>query len=159
WEKSEGDRRLTAYVVAAAPTGHPGASIETWREGHAGILPAYMVPNEYILLRRLPLNPNLKIDRAALPPPDSAKQAVAARIPVHGIVTEQALSKSYSEVVEVEIVGAVVSFFTLGGRSLLATRVIARLADTFKAQLPRIEFYALPTVTGVANRIEQKLSA
>ena len=158
WEKSAGDRRLTAYVVAAGRAGAADESTDDWRDGLAAILPAYMIPNEFIVLGSLPLSPNGKIDRTALPAPGGANLPAAPAAP-GGSPTEQALTKIFSEVLEVESVGPDVSFFTLGGHSLLATRVIARIAETFNVQLPRIEFYASPTVAGVADKIERRLAA
>ncbi len=110
-------------------------------------LPAYMVPAIFVALGELPLTPNRKVDRGALPAPeiDRSRQIVAPRDPV-----EEAVAQIWSEVLSVETVSIHDSFFELGGHSLLATQVTSRIADTFQVEVPLRAFFTEPTVANLA---------
>nr|WP_168496387.1 non-ribosomal peptide synthetase [Streptomyces sp. RLB1-33]QIY73939.1 amino acid adenylation domain-containing protein [Streptomyces sp. RLB1-33] len=118
-EDRPGDRRLVAYVVSAQ-----GDSPEL--RGHlADRLPEYMVPGAVVALDALPLTPNGKLDRRALPAPVrvAAPDGRAPRTPV-----EEHLCRLYAEVLDIDAVTIDDDFFTLGGNSLSATRVVAQAA-------------------------------
>ncbi|HEX6040676.1 non-ribosomal peptide synthetase, partial [Longimicrobium sp.] len=119
-EDAPGDRRLVAYVTG----GETGADV--LRAHLAERLPEYMVPAAYVRLEQMPLSPNGKLDRPALPAPEA--DAYAAReyeAPVGE--TEQALAEIWAEVLGMDRVGRRDNFFELGGHSLLVVRVIARM--------------------------------
>ncbi|OWO78932.1 non-ribosomal peptide synthetase, partial [Photorhabdus luminescens] len=116
------DKRLVAYVVADANEG----LINSLREHLRSQLPDYMVPSAFVRLDAFPLTPNGKLDRRALPAPDSdavARQVYAAP---EG-ETEIALAAIWCELLGVEQISRYDSFFALGGHSLLAVRMIERL--------------------------------
>ncbi|HEX8246379.1 MAG TPA: amino acid adenylation domain-containing protein, partial [Longimicrobium sp.] len=151
-EDVPGDRRLIAYVV---PT--PGAEAdlaalpETLREHARERLPEYMVPAAVMVLDALPLSPNGKVDRKALPAPehDERDDAFAApRTPV-----EEVLAGIWAEVLGCERVGVDESFFELGGHSLLATRVVSRVRQLFAIELPVRALFDDPTVAGLAAQV------
>jgi amino acid adenylation domain-containing protein len=150
-EDTPGSRKLVAYVV---PATQRQPSLGALRDHAAARLPSYMVPATFVLLDRLPLNANGKVDRRALPAPSTGQRTiieshVAPRTPV-----EQVLANLFSEVLGVENVGIHDDFFVLGGHSLLATRIISRLRETFHVELPIRELFENPTVIKLAARVE-----
>ncbi|MEW5930904.1 MAG: amino acid adenylation domain-containing protein, partial [Gemmatimonadota bacterium] len=148
-EDSPGRQRLVAYVVAAE-----GAEVATpvLREHLSSHLPEYMVPAAYVVLERLPLNRNGKLDRRALPAPEHGTALDAYTAP--RTPAEEVLAEIWAEVLKTERVGALDNFFELGGHSLLATQVISRLRDAFGVEVPLKALFEAPTVAGLAGRIE-----
>jgi acyl carrier protein len=113
-----------------------------------------MVPNAFVILEALPLTANGKIDRRALPPPESGSEAsdkyVAPRTPM-----EEILATIWSEVLKVEKVGINDNFFELGGHSLLATKLVAQIRDRLKIELPLRQLFNSATLAELAQGIEQ----
>ena len=122
-------KQLLGYVLAAADT--PADSLcDRLREQLKASLPDYMVPAHLMLLERMPLTPNGKLDRKALPNPD-AEQRLAYVEPRTDL--EKALAKIWQEVLKIERVGLTDNFFELGGDSILSLQVVAR-SRVLKAQ-------------------------
>ncbi|MFD9410729.1 amino acid adenylation domain-containing protein [Streptomyces sp. NPDC059989] len=143
-EDRPGDKRLVAYVVPATGRTVDGARLR----GHvAASLPDYMVPSAFVTLDALPLNPNGKLDRAALPAPayGPARLGRAPRTP-----REEILCGLFAEVLGVPKVSLDDDFFTLGGHSLLATRLAGRIRTTLGEELTIRQFFETPTVAGLA---------
>ena len=120
-------------------------------------LPEYMVPSAYRVVEALPLLPNGKVDRQALaalePIPSERETAyVAPRTPV-----EEGLAQIWAELLHVERVGVHDDFFDLGGHSLAAGRVIARIAEAFHVDLPLRTVFEAPTVAALAAAIVDHL--
>src|SRR6185503_19075475 len=115
-------------------------------------LPEFMVPAHFVTLDALPLAPNGKVERAALPVPDRTHTAAAGLVPPSGPVEEK-VAVIWAEVLRLERVGAHDNFFELGGHSLMATQVLARLEDAFGVGLPLRDLFEYPTVAGLAERI------
>lgn len=115
-------------------------------------LPPVMVPSAFTFLESMPLLPNGKVDRRALPksePTVHAQEYVPARNP-----DEEHLADIWSEVLGVEQVGIHDNFFALGGHSLLATQVMSRITRRTQVELPLRELFRSPTVAGLAERIQ-----
>ncbi|MBV9775251.1 MAG: amino acid adenylation domain-containing protein, partial [Gemmatimonadetes bacterium] len=144
-----GERRLVAYLVA---DGEAPATADL-RTHLRDRLPEYMVPAVFFALERLPLTPNGKVDRRALPAPDFAggadREHVAPRTP-----TEQVLAGIWAEVLRVERVGARDHFFELGGHSLLGTRVLARIREALRVELPLRALFEAPRLEDLARRVD-----
>ncbi|MBD2002952.1 MULTISPECIES: non-ribosomal peptide synthetase [Cyanophyceae] len=149
-EDQPGDRRLVAYVVP-----HPGQVTNTNDLRHflQQKLPEYMVPS-VVILKALPLTANGKVDRGALPVPDQIRPELGDFV-APGTSTEQAIAKIWAEVLGIEQVGIHDNFFELGGHSLLATLVISKLRQAFQVELPLRDFFEMPTIAGVAKKIEE----
>lgn len=146
----EGDRsQLVAYVVA---TKHAVPAPGALRAHLAERLPAPMVPAAIVLLETLPLGPNGKVDRRALPPP-SAEPVKAWQAP-RGF-GETLLADLFSEVLG-RPVGTADDFFELGGHSLLATQLISRVRQAFECELELRDFFDHPTVAGLARAVAQR---
>ncbi|NBC46059.1 amino acid adenylation domain-containing protein, partial [Corallococcus exiguus] len=143
------DARLVGYVVA-----RPGQALESQalRALMKERLPEYMVPSALVVLDAMPLTPNGKVDRKALPAPDvsteAAREFVAPRTPMEAQVAEL-----YASLLHVPRVGATDSFFELGGHSLLATRLTSRLRTAYQVDLPLQALFESPTVAELAVRI------
>jgi len=114
-------------------------------------LPPHMVPSQFVTLDALPLLPNGKVNRKALPKPDRPTRA-AARSPQ--TVTEQKIAGIWQEVLKLAAVGADDNFFELGGNSLSATRVNTRLRKVFELEMPLRVMFERPTVAELAVHID-----
>ena len=125
-EDAGGDKRLIAYVTTTVTlSGNELAA--TLRAHVAKQLPEYMVPAAYVRMEAMPLTPNGKLDRKALPAPDDDAVAQQTYEAPRGEV-EQRLAAIWSELLVVERIGRHDHFFELGGHSLLAVRLMTRLA-------------------------------
>ena len=144
--------RLVAYVVSPNEQACSTGELRSFLKQQ---LPEYMIPSAFVLLDALPLSPNGKVDRKALPAPDQSRPEpeesyVAPRTPV-----EEMLAEIWAEVLKLDKVGIDDNFFELGGHSLLATQLISRLHAAFKVEIPLRALFENPTVAGLAERVEE----
>ncbi|MFP5287797.1 MAG: condensation domain-containing protein, partial [Thermoanaerobaculia bacterium] len=167
--------RIELGEIETSLTGHPGvreavavaqeAGLVAYVAGDAdpvalrsylqSLLPAYMVPQRFVLLDALPRTPNGKVDRRALPEPDAALAGFAPpRTP-----REELLAGIWESVLGVERVGRHDHFFDLGGHSLLATRVLTRIREAFRVELPLRALFQAPTLAELASRIGEELAS
>ncbi|MBG1264975.1 non-ribosomal peptide synthetase, partial [Nostoc sp. WHI] len=152
-EDIPGEKRLVAYVV---PQTEVIPTVSVLRQFLKAKLPDYIVPNAFVILEALPITPNGKVDRRALPAPDLYSEQedkfVAPRNP-----TEETLALIWSQVLRLEQVGIHDDFFELGGHSLLATQVISRLQAAFGTSLPLRYIFESPTVAQLSEVILAQL--
>ena len=141
-EDRPGDKRLVAYLLS-----QPGQVLQAaaLRDAIAPQLPDYMLPSAYVMLEQLPMTPNGKVDRNALPVPDSEAA------PGHSYVAprngdEELLCGLWQEVLGLERVGIEDNFFKLGGHSLLATQLVMRAQKAFGGELSLRLLFEAPTV-------------
>src|SRR5580700_6568646 len=146
-EEAPGQKRLVAYVVAAADREIDTSAL---RAQLGASLPDYMVPSAFVVLEALPLTANGKLDRRALPAPDLTPQVV--RLP--RTPQEEVLCALYAEVLGVERVGIDDNFFALGGHSLLATRLISRIRATLDVEIAIRSLFEAPSVEALAKRLD-----
>jgi amino acid adenylation domain-containing protein len=140
---------LAAYVVPRHGEMVDGAEL---RSALAERLPAYMVPATFTLLSALPITAAGKLDRRALPDPAPAPAAEGAYVEP-ATDDERAIAAAWQEVLGVERVGATDGFFALGGHSLRAVRIIARIDELLGVRLPVSALFESPTVRGLAERV------
>ncbi|MEI5523790.1 amino acid adenylation domain-containing protein [Streptomyces brasiliscabiei] len=140
---------LVAYVVPASGTTTDELDTEELADFAARALPEFMVPAAHVVLDRLPLMPNGKLDRAALPAPEFA--GVPYRAP--RTKREEILARLYGEVLGVHEVGIDDNFFDLGGHSLLATRLISRIRTELRVEIPIKVVFGHPTVAELTARL------
>ena len=147
-----GSKYLVGYVTA-----NSGYRIDTDRLRNylQENLAKFMVPRELIILDRLPINPNGKLDRHALPKPttersDPLENYVAPRSEI-----ETALAEIWCGVLGIDRVGIRNNFFDIGGTSVLSARLITRIRDRFNIDIPIIRVYHYPTIEAMANFISR----
>jgi amino acid adenylation domain-containing protein len=159
-----GDRSLVAYVVPSAPEGADGlngplrAGVETveaasLREALQRVLPGYMVPQHFVMLERMPLTPNGKLDRRALPAPDATTDGADYVAP--RTATEEAVADIWAQVLRLERVGIHDNFFELGGHSLLAVTVIERIRAR-RMQVDVRTLFEAPTLAALALTLDTR---
>jgi amino acid adenylation domain-containing protein len=151
-----GSQRLVAYLVVE-PGADTGAA--TLRAFLKTRLPEYMIPAIFVTLDRLPLTPNGKVDRRSLPAPDAVDaapdpDAVGPRSPL-----EAQLLDLWQNILGRPVHGVHDNFFALGGHSLMATQVMARVRSQFDVKISLRTLFEAPTVAGLAEAIvEQELA-
>ncbi|MFG3691750.1 amino acid adenylation domain-containing protein, partial [Micromonospora sp. NPDC047740] len=143
-EDRPGDQRLVAYVTADE------TDPDRLRRHAEERLPDYMVPAVFVLLDSLPVSANGKIDRKALPAPETpaGSGGRAPRTPA-----ETVLAELFAEVLGTTGVTIDDNFFHLGGHSLLATRLVSRIRTTLNADLPTRAIFEAPTIAALATRL------
>jgi len=148
------DQRLVAYIVPSQPVDISAQPqlIDELRAIITAELPQYMVPNAFVVLDEMPLNPNGKIDRGSLPQPAVIRGTTVSDPPQTEI--ERVLAAMFAKVLGAEGVGINDNFFNLGGHSLLVTQVLANIGKTFNVEFQAIDFYREPTVAGIAGHID-----
>lgn len=143
-EDHPGDQRLVAYVVGEVDR-------DTLRQHLAQHLPDYMVPSAFVMLETMPLTPNGKLDRRALPVPDMSALLSEDTLVPPNTPTEVALANMWSEVLGIEQVGIHNSFFDVGGHSLLATQLTSRIQKTFQVPLSLRHIFETPTIAALGG--------
>jgi amino acid adenylation domain-containing protein len=146
-----GEPSLAAYVVPQAK-----ARLE-WKDIRKELgtkLPAYMMPSSFVALPVLPLNEHGKVDRQALPDPESERIVLGAGHVWPRTPTEEALCWIWSDLLKVPSPGIQDDFFELGGHSLLATRIASRIRYFFDVQLQVRDIFEFSTIARLARRIE-----
>ncbi len=139
--------RLVAYLV---PTAGRAPVVEQLRALLAQTLPAYMVPAAFVLLDELPLSAHGKLDRRALPAPPADRDTSTDRVAPR-TETERVLAQIWADVLSVRTVGIEDDFFTLGGDSITAVRMLSRIRAALGADLPVRALFETRTVTRLAE--------
>ncbi|MBU7314572.1 non-ribosomal peptide synthetase [Paenibacillus oleatilyticus] len=146
-DDGQGERYLCAYVVADEDLATAGM-----REDLAKTLPHFMIPSYFVRLERMPLTPNGKVDRKALPAPDREEGDVSYIAPRNEL--EDKLAAIWQDVLRLGRVGVRDNFFEIGGHSLRATAMISRIHKELNVQLPLREVFLSPTIEKLAFAIE-----
>jgi amino acid adenylation domain-containing protein len=154
-EDTPGDARLVAYLVAAEGAALPLGEL---RGALRSRLPEYMVPGAFVTLDALPLTPNGKVDRKRLPAPDALAAEEAVYV-APATPTEEALAAIWGELLGRPRVGTAESFFDLGGHSLTATQVMARIRAGLGVALPVRVIFEARTVAELAKRVDEAKGA
>jgi|688.fasta_scaffold06795_6 amino acid adenylation domain-containing protein len=144
-----GDKRLVAYLVKSDES----LTNKQIRDFLKQQLPEYMLPSVFVTLDTIPLTPNGKIDKKALPIPDGVSREVeyiAPRTP-----SEEIIANIFATVLNQQNIGINDNFFSLGGHSLLATQLISRLRLAFNVEIPLRAVFESPTVTQLDIAIAQ----
>ncbi|HSF41300.1 MAG TPA: non-ribosomal peptide synthase/polyketide synthase [Thermoanaerobaculia bacterium] len=152
-EDGAGARRLVAYVV---PAEGPGPASSELRSFLREILPDPLVPAAFVAIPEIPLTPNGKVDRRALPAPGAAAAAREYVAPRNAV--EEILAEIWAEALGVERVGAEDDFFELGGHSLLAVRLTSRVYDVLGIRLPVRAVFDAPTLGELAETVAEEIA-
>ncbi|SDJ34796.1 amino acid adenylation domain-containing protein, partial [Rhodococcus triatomae] len=148
---ARGEQALVGYVsIGSAETAPDPRELA---EHLSSRVPAYMVPPHLVVVDRFPVTANGKLDRKALPEPQTESEA--ARYVAPATVTEELIAAVFADVTGTARVGAEDDFFALGGNSLSATRVVARIGEAQGVTIGVRELFDAPTVHGLAHVVEQ----
>jgi amino acid adenylation domain-containing protein len=147
-----GETNLAAYVV---PLQSALITTTELRRYLREKLPDYMIPAAFVMMAALPLTPNRKVDRSALPAPEHSRPElegtfVAPRTPV-----EEAVAGIWTEVLGLERVGINDNFFDLGGHSLLAVRLLSRIEKQFNQRIPLVSLFQGATIEDLADILQR----
>ncbi|MCX9140277.1 AMP-binding protein, partial [Pseudomonas sp. DCB_PUT] len=147
-------KQLVGYVVPVDNTQDESALRDSLREALKAGLPDYMVPAHLLLLDKLPVTPNGKLDRKALPQPDASQLQGEYVAPQSEL--EQQIAAIWADVLKLERVGLSDNFFELGGHSLLATSVIVRIQEQAGVAAELKELFEYPVLADFCRLLEGK---
>ncbi len=147
------EEQLVAYVVPHRESKPTTSELRNYLKEQ---LPEYMVPSVFVSLEALPLLPNGKVNRRALPAPEGVRPTLAAAYEAPRSEVERAIATVWREVLHLEKVGINDNFFDLGGHSLLIVQVNSKLREIFNSNLSVIELFQNPTIGALAQYINQK---
>lgn len=153
-EEAPGDQKLVAYVVMR----ERGGDAHQIRESLLSRLPDYMVPARFVFLDALPLTPNRKLDRSALPAPTGPTEVSALYVPPR-TDREREVAAIWADLLKQERIGVNDNFFDLGGHSLLAVQLQNRLMRHFHSEISIVELFQRPTVSAIASLLASKTEA
>ena len=146
-EDHDHDQRLVAYVVAREES---RSAVSELRNFVKAKLPSYMVPAAFEMIGALPVMPNGKIDRRALPEPQTPTEIdesfAAPRTPI-----EELLAATWREVLKLEQIGIHDNFFDLGGHSLLAAKVVSNVRIALDVEFGMVDVFQAPTIASLAE--------
>jgi amino acid adenylation domain-containing protein/thioester reductase-like protein len=146
-----GEKRLVAYFV---PQLEQTPTTNDLRIFLKEKLPQYMMPSAFVSLKSLPLTSNGKVDRKALPVPDSHNTQLAVSFVAPRTPVEKVLADIWANVLHLEQVGVLDNFFELGGHSLSTIRVMSQVNKTFQIKLPLRHLFTAPTIAELAQTIK-----
>ncbi len=149
-EDTPGDKRLVAYVVGRDNDVDPSSL----RVALKAVLPEYMVPSAFVPLERLPMTPSGKVDRRALPAPTGAETVAKREIVRARTYLERQLAEVWESVFGISPISVTDGFWDLGGHSMLAVKLMARIAHVFGKRIPLNTLFEAPTVAELAKHLE-----
>ena len=148
---SAGDQRLVGYFVPVEGAAPSTTELQTFLRG---TLPDYMVPAAIVSLAALPRTPNGKIDRKALPRPETLESAASSTDDAPQTPTEERVARIWRDVLDLSHVGRHDDFFLIGGHSLRAAQLISQLRSECEVEIPLRHLFESPTVAGVSRWID-----
>ncbi|NEO28500.1 MAG: non-ribosomal peptide synthetase [Kamptonema sp. SIO4C4] len=151
-EERPSDTQLIAYIV---PQPEQAIAIEELRRFLETKFPKYMIPTAFIRLSALPITPNGKIDRSALPTPNLSRSPSETALVSPRTPTETRLTQIFSQVLKIDSVSIDDDFFELGGNSLLAIQLTTKLFQTFEVELTVVEIFKTSTVATLAANLDK----
>ena len=150
-EDEPGSEKLVAYVVAKKEVKVKQDDLRAFmREA----LPAYMIPSAFVFLEKIPLTPNRKIDRNALPPPDRIIEKKITYVAPRDEIETQ-LVELWENVLGVHPIGIHDNFFDIGGHSLLSLRLLLQIQKKINSKITLSDFYQALTIDGLAKMLRK----
>ena len=150
-EDGSNEKKVVAYIVPTPGTPPDAALLRTHLRK---LLPEYMVPSAFVFLETFPLTPNGKVNKQALPAPETLTPSQGPSSVAPTTVLEELLVELWQEVLNIERIGIHDNFFELGGHSLLAARMIARIRNLLELTVPLRTLFEHPTVARFAKEID-----
>ena len=154
-EDMPGDPRLVAYVVLKAGTVRNDQRTLTydWQQALLATLPEYMVPDNFVLLEAIPITPNGKTDRKSLPKPDYLLVTTTGEYVAPRTDVEKLIAEVWQELMCIPQISIFDNFFTIGGRSLVAVQIMARIEKLTGKRLPLATLFEHSTIEKLALRL------
>lgn len=153
-EDQPGDKRLVAYVTGQNGKILTPVELKKYLQDR---LPEYLVPATVMVLKSMPLTPNGKVDRKALPAPWGQRSVTGtAAYVMPRTSVEAAVATVWQSVLGIEKAGVNDNFFDLGGHSLLMAKVHSRLQEMFHLEMSLVEMFRHPTISAMAEYLSQK---
>jgi amino acid adenylation domain-containing protein/non-ribosomal peptide synthase protein (TIGR01720 family) len=147
-EDVPGDKRLVTYVVASRESTPTFSELRSFLKEK---LPDYMIPSAFVFLDLLPLMPNGKVDRRALPAPEQSRSELENKFVAPGTPVEEVVARIWCEVLGLKKVGMRDNFFDLGGHSLLMMRIHRKLQKIIGYKIPIITLFQYPTIESLCS--------
>jgi len=151
-ELKPGDHRIIAYIVPK----NKDISIAELRNYLAEKIPNYMIPSNFVELDALPLMPNGKVDRKALPGLEQADVIAVENYTAPRTEEEAMLATIWSDLLKIDKVGVHDNFFEIGGHSLLALRLFSKIRGAMGMNLPLATLFQVPTIAQLAEILPEK---
>ncbi len=152
-EDARGEKTLVAYFVPAKEPSPTGSELRGFLQER---LPEHMLPSSFVKLETMPLTPNGKVDRRALPEPGAADTAATEDVTAPKDALESQLVSIWQSILGRHPIGVRQSFFDLGGHSLLAVRLMHRLEQVFGKKMPITTLFQAPTIEHMAELLRTK---
>jgi amino acid adenylation domain-containing protein len=149
-----GEMRLIAYVISQPIS---GSTLGELRQFLQSKLPEYMLPSSIVILETIPLTPNGKLDRQALPIPDLDRPELDVPFMTPRTPAEEMLAGIWANVLGLKQIGVYDNFFELGGHSLLLTQLISRVRRAFQVEVPLAALFGAPTIANLAQFITTQM--
>ncbi|UCH92358.1 MAG: amino acid adenylation domain-containing protein [Candidatus Aminicenantes bacterium] len=157
-EHASGDKYLCAYIVSdhVEDTGEE-LILSKLKEYLSEILPDYMIPSYFVMLEKIPLTPNGKLNKKLLPEPKASAMTTDYTAPRDGV--EKKLVRLWQDVLAVEKIGLDDNFFHLGGHSLKAVMLVSKIHKALSLRVALTEIFKTPTVRGLSIHIKQHIKS
>jgi polyketide synthase PksJ len=152
-----GEISLVAYIVSDEDKDSNAIKTEQLRKLLKDKLPDYMIPSVFILMDSFPMTPNGKVDRKALPLPESLRPQMATNYIPPSNSTEKRITMIWQEVLKLERIGMNDNFFDLGGHSLLLSQVRSKIIEILKKDISMLELFKYPTISTLSNYLTGKM--
>lgn len=154
-EENAGEKQLVAYVVPRGAQCESPLVMPQLRAHLRDVLPEYMMPSRWVMLSQMPLTPNGKVDRRALPAPPTRPEEIGEYVAPR-TETEHTVAKIWQQVLRVDHLGTRDNFFDLGGHSFHAMKLVATTVAQLGVELSFIDVLQFPTVEKMAALIESR---
>lgn len=155
-EDTPGHPRLVAYIIVSEQLNdnYLKVQFDSWQHNLLAVLPEYMVPDDFVIMDTIPITPNGKIDRKALPKPDQSHIQRSGELVAPRTSNEKLVADIWQELMGLENISVFDNFFELGGRSLVAVQIMARIEKETGKRLPLATLFEHSTVEKLAARLE-----
>jgi amino acid adenylation domain-containing protein len=150
-ESESAGKRLVAYVVGRSKSVPKNEELKSYLKTR---LPDYMVPSVWVMLEEMPLMPNGKVDRRVLRVPEESEMERIVKYEPPQTPTEQMVAEIWSDLLALDTIGNQDNFFSLGGHSMLAAQMIARVRKALQIELSLVSLFEAPTVADFAAKID-----
>lgn len=153
-EDMPGNQQLVAYIIPSNITADHTEDIQQWKKKIQQCVPDFMVPHEYVVMPAFPLLPNGKVNRKELPKPGRRPHMPVDTNGERNTGIEKMIARIWAEVLDMDEVGVDENFFDLGGHSLIAVQIMARLERATGKRLPIAALFEAPTVRQLSYYLE-----